>query len=224
MNRHILHIEDELAIAAIVKKHLKKSGFEVTNIYHGDKVIQWFRKHSPDLVILDLTLPGCDGIILCEKIREFSNVPIIIVSDRVSEDERLLGLESGADDYVCKPFSIRELVARVKVILRRINRLKEHQGGIFLNEEQSIVRTHTKQAELTSIELNILKLLLSRPNCIFSRKQIMDSMYADFRINSERTVDSHMLKLRKKLNQLELSQPPIRSVYGLGFKYELPNN
>ena len=222
MQKHILHVEDELAIASMVKKHLRQSGFDVSHIDHGDQVITWVKQHKPDLILLDVTLPGRDGWVLCGEIRQFSNLPIIMLTDKVTEEERLLGLEMGADDYICRPFSVKEMVMRVKVVLRRFNQCQScTPAGLFLNEDLYCVCVNNHQVALTAIEFNMIKLLVSKPNCIFSRTQIMNAMYTDFRINSERTVDSHILKLRKKLAALKLPKPPIRAVYGVGFKYEI---
>ncbi len=220
MTKHILLVEDELDIASVVKKYLVMSGFEVTHIANGYDVVNWVKTQQPDLVLLDLMLPGNDGLSICKSIRTFSGVPIIMVTAKVEEVDRLIGLEIGADDYVCKPFSVKELVARVKVILRRIEQPTKVGQALVLHAESLKASANGNEVELSAIEFNIFKLLQDRPGHVFSRQQIMNAMYADFRINSERTVDSHIRKLRQKMNLLELIDNPIRSIYGVGYKFE----
>lgn len=242
MPQHILIVEDEVKIAQLVHKYLQQSQFETTMIHHGDEVLPWFENNKPDLIVLDLMLPGTDGITLCQEIRKTSNVPIIMVTAKAEEIDRLLGLEVGADDYLCKPFSVRELVARVKTVLRRMSAnvvpkdsisgdetsseetASEELGlGISLDEDNMGVRIGNSSdgcttVELTAVEFQLLKMLMSRPSKIFSRQHLMDNMYEDRRVVSFRTIDSHIKKLRKKLGDYDC----IHSVYGVGYKFEIP--
>jgi len=222
VSKHILLVEDEKDIALVVQKYLVMSGFKVTHLNNGSDVVDWVRKNDPALVVLDLMLPGVDGLSICSMLRKFSDVPIIMVTAKIEEGDRLTGLDIGADDYVCKPFSVKELVSRVKVILRRVNQPLLIPQGVELHSESLSVTANGTNVELTVVEFNVFKLLRTRPSCVFSRQQIMDAMYADFRINSDRTVDSHVRNLRLKLNLLALPKNPIVSIYGIGYKFENP--
>ncbi len=220
MTKHILLVEDEKDIALVVQKYLVMSGFKVTHLSNGSDVVDWVKKNAPALVVLDLKLPGMDGLSICSILRNFTDVPIIMVTAKIEEGDRLTGLDIGADDYVCKPFSVKELVSRVKVILRRVHRPMLIPQRLELHTESLSASANGNNVELTVVEFNVFKLLRARPGCVFSRQQIMDAMYADFRINSERTVDSHVRNLRLKLNLLELPENPIVSIYGIGYKFE----
>ena len=167
-------------------------------------------------------LPGQSGIELCKAIRQFSNVPIIMVSAKVEEIDRLLGLELGADDYICKPFSYAELVARVKAILRRLNSAEPKATVMQLDESTYTVKFKTSCIELTNFEFQLFKPLFNNPNRIYSRDSLMDTMYADQRIVSHRTIDSHIKKLRKKLDELTQTDSVIQSVYGVGYRFVHP--
>ncbi len=184
-------------------------------------MVSWVREHLVDLVLLDIMLPGRDGLEICREIRTFSQVPIIMVTARVEEIDRILGLELGADDYICKPFSPREVVARVKAVLRRA------RGGpaapmsdLVLDESTYQARHRGRDLELTAVEFKLLKLLMENPGRIYGREQIMSRIYPDDRFVNDRTVDSHIKKLRKKLQAVEPGTDPIHSVYGVGYKFE----
>jgi two-component system sensor histidine kinase BaeS len=180
--------------------------------------------HSPDLIVLDLMLPGRDGLELCRDIRAFSRVPIIMATARAEEIDRLLGLELGADDYICKPYSPREVVARIKAVLRRAR--PEARGadgtGLSLDKAAYKVRAGAAEVELTAVEFHLFATLYGEPGRIYSRAQLMDRIYADQRVVSDRTIDSHIKKLRKKLAELLPGEELIHSVYGAGYRYE-PN-
>ena len=220
-------IEDEVDLANLVADYLKANNFQVTIFNRGDEAHQWLQSNEPALILLDLMLPGMDGLQICRLQRQRSAVPIIMMTAKVEEIDRLLGLELGADDYICKPFSAREVVARVKAVLRRTYikpqtiELPSHQP-VTLNEENMSVCIFEQPVVLTSVEFQLFALLYSQPGRIFSRQYILDNIYKDYRIVGDRTVDGHIKKLRKKLNdgnsQLEL----IHSVYGCGYKYEAP--
>ncbi|HEC57990.1 hypothetical protein LCGC14_1380620 [marine sediment metagenome] len=229
----ILIVEDELKLASLMNDYLQQSGFDCHLIHHGDEVIDWISNNPPSLVILDVMLPGKDGLTLCKEIRQFSNVPIIMVTARVDEIDRLLGLELGADDYICKPFSPREVVARVKAIFRRLNTATE-PNLIHLNSEQSNktqlieldphrqqIKVGDKVCELTSVEFQLLTTMAKEPGRIYSRDHLMDNMYKDNRIVSDRTIDSHIKKLRKRLSDYFPSYEFIHSVYGAGYRYDI---
>lgn len=221
MTEKILVVEDELKLAALLADYLKASGFTVFSLFDGMQVQAWVRENKPNLIILDIMLPGRDGMEICKEIRAFSRVPIIIVTARVEEIDRLLGLELGADDYICKPFSPREVVARVKAVLRRV------RDGQTISAQELVLDEHTYRAilqgndlELTAVEFKLLHLLVEHPGRIFSRQQIMDKIYSDERFVSDRTVDSHIKKIRRKIETVDPQSNLVRSVYSVGYKFE----
>ncbi|WP_075187674.1 response regulator [Teredinibacter haidensis] len=221
---HILIVEDEQDLATLMEDYLLAAGFSCSKIHNGLEVESGVEKHQPDLILLDLMLPGKDGLDICQALRSNNQpqIPIIMVTARVEEIDRLIGLELGADDYICKPFSPREVVARVKAVLRRSQQpLEAAQTGVELHEDSQQVTIQGRSTELTTIEFSLFKLLYNEPGKIFSRQFIMDNIYSDYRIVSDRTVDSHVKKLRKKLHELTTNQDIIHSVYGAGYKYEL---
>jgi two-component system, OmpR family, response regulator BaeR len=156
MNLHILIVEDEKKIAEILRDYLEKAGYTVSIQERGDRVIPLFKNNMPDLILLDIMLPGMDGIEICRQVRKFSNVPVIMITARVEEIDRLIGLELGADDYICKPFSPREVVARVKAVLRRMHLVLEEKvlisGNIIFDEEKHLVTINSQELKLTPIE------------------------------------------------------------------------
>ncbi|TAA47887.1 response regulator [Corallincola spongiicola] len=216
----ILLVEDEADIAEMVVKFIQAAGFNVTHFSTGVGVAEFVQQHRPDLVLLDLMLPGKDGLTCCKEIRAFSEVPIIMVTAKTEEVDRLIGLEIGADDYVCKPFSAPELVMRIKAIFRRIQPKSAPAKQLLLDHERFTVSYGDVSEQLTAVEFNLLALLHSQPGRIYSRQQIMDLVYKDYRVISDRTVDSHIRNLRKKLKCLNMPAEPVCSVYSVGYKYE----
>jgi two-component system response regulator BaeR len=218
----ILIVEDEEKLARLMADYLQNAGFVTHTLNDGLKVLPWLDKNAADLILLDVMLPGRDGLDLCRAIRRFSAVPMIMVTARIEEVDRLLGLELGADDYICKPFSLREMVARVKAVLRRLEpRVTEHGEALLkLDPERFRIRAGQLEAELTAVEFQLLQTLYRQPGRIFSRARLMDLIYPDQRIVSDRTIDSHVKKLRKKLAELLPGQELIHSVYGAGYRYE----
>lgn len=221
MNR-ILIVEDEFKLARLEADYLNNAGFATECLDDGLKVVPWLKQNPVDLVLLDLMLPGRDGLDICREIRSFSSVPIIIVTARIEEVDRLLGLELGADDYMCKPFSPREMVARVKAVLRRLQPPSANETDKLLSllPESFRVRAGVREMELTAVEFQLLQALYHQPGRIFSRSKLMDMIYQDQRIVSDRTIDSHIKKLRKKLSELLPGSELIHSVYGAGYRYE----
>ncbi|WP_282038568.1 response regulator [Halomonas alimentaria] len=227
--QRILIVEDEPKIARLVADYLAGSGFEPHHLDHGDSVLPWLEEtrqagEGPALVLLDLMLPGTDGLTLCREIRQrWPALPVIMLTARVEEVDRLLGLELGADDYICKPFSPREVVARVKAVLRRSQLASEPDAAgsdLVLDEEGWRALADGRDLGLTAVEFQLLKVMMHAPGRIFSRDQLMDHMYRDHRIVSERTVDSHVKKLRRKIAETWPEREVIRSVYGVGYKYQ----
>jgi two-component system response regulator BaeR len=217
----ILVVEDEEKLAGLLRDYLVQEGFEVAMLHRGDQVEEWVRTHGTDLVLLDLMLPGKSGLDVCKALRASTAVSIIIVTARVDEIDRLLGLELGADDYICKPFSPREVVARVKAVLRRVKRGDAPQdAGLTLDESGYKATLAGKDLGLTAVEFELLKVLFAHPGRIYTREQLMDAMYRDQRVVADRTVDSHVKKIRKKISAVLPDREIVHSVYGLGYKYE----
>ncbi|MBS0377770.1 MAG: response regulator [Proteobacteria bacterium] len=219
--RRILIAEDEPKLAALLRDYLTASGFDASCVSDGLRVVPEFRRSNPDLVILDLMLPHRDGLEICRELRTFSTVPIVMVTARVEEIDRLLGLELGADDYVCKPFSPREVVARIKAILRRATRGPAAAGGLTIDADRHRAEFEGVALELTPVEFRLLSTLAAAPGRVFSRARLMENLYPDHRIVTDRTVDSHVKNLRRKLEKVSQAHEAIQSVYGLGYKLEL---
>lgn len=224
MTERILIVEDELRIAQILSDYLAQAGYMVEHMDHGTGVVELVQKQPPDLILLDIMLPGCDGLEICKEVRKFSNLPIIMVSARVEELDRLLGLELGADDYICKPFSPREVVARVKVALRRLkpNTTTENENKLFvIDEESNRILVKGIVLELTRTEYRLLKHLASRPGRVYPRAQLVDLCAKLGEPAFDRVIDSHIKNLRKKIAKVLGEQEVIHSVYGIGYRFEL---
>ncbi|HYR34677.1 MAG TPA: response regulator [Burkholderiales bacterium] len=217
--KKILIVEDEAKLAALEADYLKAEGFEPHCIANGLEVVPWVRSHAPDLILLDLMLPGRDGLEVCRELRAFSDVPIVMVTARVEEIDRLVGLDLGADDYVCKPFSARELVARVKAILRR-GRMAVG-SSLALDEERHRATLDGRLLDLTPVEFRLLRTLAGAPGRVFSRDKLLEHLYADHRVVTDRTVDAHVKNLRRKLEEARPGHEMVFSIYGVGYKLEL---
>ena len=218
-------VEDEPKLARLLQGYLAKADFNSTIYDNGEEALDAIRRSPPDLVLLDLMLPGLDGMSVCRELRKSSDLPIIMLTARVEEIDRLLGLEIGADDYICKPYSPREVVARVKAVLRRSQ--PKNDGAVqneefTLDETKAMVSIRGAHCELTRVELYLLKALHDKPGQILSRDQLMHRIYSDNRIVSDRTIDSHVKKLRQKLHDLHADAEYVHSVYGIGYKFEMP--
>jgi two-component system response regulator BaeR len=218
----ILIVEDEPKLAALLADYLKAASYQTQIIGDGREVVPAVRAAPPDLILLDLMLPGRDGLEVCRELRTFSEVPIVMVTARVEEIDRLLGLEIGADDYICKPFSPREVVARVRAILRRAQRRPDAPAlaGLTIDDQQYRAAFNGEPLDLTPVEFRLLKTLAAAPGRVFSRQQLLDNLYADHRVVTDRTVDSHIKNLRRKLQQASPEQELIHSIYGVGYKLE----
>ena len=222
MAERILIVEDEEKLARLLRDYLVQEGFEVSVLHRGDEVEPWMQEHPVDLVLLDLMLPGKSGLDLCKALRARTpDLAIIMVTARVDEIDRLLGLELGADDYICKPFSPREVVARAKAVLRRARRgAAVSDSGLALDDAGFKASLGGKDLGLTAVEYQLLKVLAAHPGRIYTRDQLMDAMYRDERIVSDRTVDSHIKKIRRKIAAVAPDREVIHSLYGVGYKYE----
>ena len=225
----IFIVEDELKLALVLKKYLQAAGYNAMIFERGDVVVDAVREHSPDLILLDIMLPNKDGIEVCKELRAFSDVPIIMVTAKVEEIDRLIGLELGADDYICKPFSPREVVARVKAILKRTTRTEPEKlsaassSALVLDHANFQAALNGTELDLTPIEFKILAALFGPPSAVLNRDALMEHMYNDHRAVSDRTVDSHVANLRKKLKLVNPDAEYIQPVYGVGYRYSEPS-
>lgn len=218
----ILIVEDEPKLAALIRDYLIAAGYTTQCLDNGLEVVPAVRANEPRLILLDLMLPGRDGLQVCKDLRSFSAVPIIMITARVEEVDRLLGLDLGADDYICKPFSPREVVARVKAILRRSPQLVvTAPARLLIDEDRYQASLDGVALDLTPLELRLLSTLAQSPGRVFSRDQLLDRIYSDHRVVTDRTVDSHIRNLRRKLEQACPAETPIESLYGVGYRFQL---
>lgn len=220
MNQRILIVEDETKLSELLRDYLQQAGFSINIVGNGLDAIPTVREVSPDLILLDLMLPGRDGMEICRELRTISFVPVIMTTARVEEIDRLLGLELGADDYICKPYSPREVVARVRAVLRRSAGKTPAAGRLQLDEGRYCAIWEGRSVELTAVEFQLLRFLVASPGRIYSRQQLMDRIYPDQRSVSDRTIDSHIKKLRRKLLSITAGSELIRSVYGVGYTFD----
>jgi len=225
MNELLAVIEDEPDLAALIAAHLRKEGFRVETFGDAERFFRFLQKKTPDLILLDLMLPDMNGLDVCKQLKrseDWKSIPVIMVTARAEETDRVLGLELGADDYVTKPFSLKELAARVKAVLRRMEPaerpgLIDVGAGLILDSERFEVRRDGQPVELTSTEFKILRLLASKKGRVFSREQILDELWGNDKIVLDRTVDVHVKNLRDKLGD---SARVIKNVRSVGYKVE----
>ncbi len=220
----ILVVEDDPKIAELLADYLKASDYAVTIVGDGQAAVEFARTQSPSCILLDLNLPILDGLEACKAIRVFSNVPIAIVTARVDEIDRLVGLELGADDYICKPFSPREVVARVKALLRRSSSMKQGAAALEVDVERMKVTMKGKAVVLTAVECRLLATLADQPGRVFSRDQLLSAAHREWRDVGDRAIDSHVRNLRRKLEAVQPGFDCIRSVYGAGYAFEPPES
>ena len=222
--KHVLIVEEEKKLADVLIAYLNQNQFKVTHFESGSDVVDWVKTNQPNIILLDLMLPDVNGKDLCKEIRQFSMVPIIMVTAMIDEIDRLIGLELGADDYVCKPFSPKEVVARVKAVLRRSEGGLNH-GEVYdafeVNDQTYTIKLHRDRLDLTPGEFRLLKMFLQSPGRVFNRDQILNNIFEDGRIVLDRTVDTHVKNLRHKLKTASPEHDYIRSVYGIGYSFEL---
>lgn len=223
MSKRILIIDDEPKIVEICRDYLKAAGFDVVSALDGPGGLEKWRREKPDLVILDLMLPGMDGLDVCREMRKEGSTPVIMLTARVEETDKLIGLELGADDYITKPFSPRELVARVRTVLRRVQADATAEviraGGITLDRTRFTVTVQDHSLSLTPTEFEILATLASQPGRIFSRSQLLVAVHGVSFESYERAIDSHMRNLRKKLAATAVGRELITTVHGVGYKF-----
>lgn len=222
--RRVLVIEDDVKIARLLIDYLRNEGYEARSVADGRDGLRQIEQSSPDLVILDLMLPGLDGIGVCKAVRHFSDVPILMLTARVDEVDRLLGLDTGADDYVCKPFGPREVMARVRALLRRANgRVSTSSVPWTVDENAQRIAWAGNPLPLTQLEYRLLRRLVSFPGRVYSREQLLDGVHPDLRDSSDRAIDSHIKNLRRKIQAVDPDCECIVSVYGVGYRLDAPD-
>jgi len=224
MSQKILVVDDELDIVKVVRAYLEQSGFHVITASDGQQALAVFRHEQPDLIVLDLNLPKMDGLDVCRAIRRESSVPIIMLTARVDETDRLIGLEIGADDYIVKPFSPREVVARVRSVLRRSAPPVEQPsiitiGALTIDPIRHEVQLQDRVIDLTPSEFNILLALASQPGRAFSRMDLLDAAQGEAYEGYERSIDVHIKNLRQKLGDEPRDPTYVLTVYGVGYKF-----
>jgi DNA-binding response OmpR family regulator len=224
----VLVVDDDHKITSLVRMYLEREGFHVIAAYDGDQALELFERHHPDFVILDLMLPRTDGIAVCRQLRERSAVPILMLTARVEEIDKLVGLSVGADDYVTKPFSPRELVARVQAILRRAATPRQRttrlvRGNLTMDLERHEVSVGGREVHLTPNEYKVLQALMEFPGRVFTRDQLLAHVYAfDEAVVVDRTIDVRIGKLREKLGDNPARPRYIETVRGVGYKLVEP--
>ena len=225
MPKKVFVVDDEPQIVKVLRVYLEKAGFQVITASDGTAALSTFQREKPDFMILDLNLPGMDGLEICKAVRRESNIPILMLTARVEEADKLIGLELGADDYVVKPFSPREVVARVKTIFRRSAAESAKStliqvGQLVIDQEQHSVNLAGQAIDLTPTEFEILVTLAKQPKRVFSRLQIMEQAQGDAFEGYERTIDAHIKNIRNKLEPNPRKPIYILTVFGLGYKLE----
>ncbi|MEC7219765.1 MAG: response regulator [SAR324 cluster bacterium] len=219
----ILIVEDEPKISHLLRDYLQQAGYETRESLNYDQIRSWVEQEEINLILLDWMLPGMSGLEICQQLRTISNVPILMITARVEEIDRLKGLDSGADDYICKPFSPREVVARVKAVLRRTNH-EDHAeliaGPLRLDQTTHQVWVDESEVVLTPNEFGVLRVLLQRPGKVWSRESLLQQVQG-YQFNGyDRTIDTHVKNLRKKLATYGL-ESSIVTVYGIGYRFQL---
>ena len=222
MQPKVLIVEDDERIAALVSKNLEAAGLGSVVVHRGDEALECLGSLSPALILLDILLPGLDGLELIRQIRKGSSVPIMMLTARSSEAEKVLGFELGADDYVTKPFSTRELIARVRALLRRTategQRLLERRG-LEIDLGRRTVARDGEHLDITSLEFDLLSFLAQRPGRVFSRQELMDQVWGEGRVVDDRSIDSLISRLRRKLEPEPANPLYVQTVWGAGYRF-----
>lgn len=222
-SQKILIVEDEENIAEVLIAYAKQQNYETKHFNSGKGVVSFVKQNAVDLILLDLMLPDVDGTALCKKIRAFSSVPIIMLSAKSEEIDRLLGLELGADDYICKPFSPKEVIARIKAVLRRTSQPKTNTiiyNNFQLHKDDYQARLNGKSIGFTAVEFKIFLLFISHVGRVFTREDIINNVYSDTTDISDRNIDTHIKNIRKKINDIQAGLNPIAAVYSVGYKFK----
>jgi two-component system, OmpR family, alkaline phosphatase synthesis response regulator PhoP len=225
-NKIILVVDDDAKIVELVKIYLKRDGYSVITAYNGTDALKTAQQNKPDLIVLDIMLPGIDGLEICRELRKASTVPIILLTARTTEEDRIKGLDLGADDYVTKPFSPKELAARIRAVFRRMPDEILEMGAEELSYEDLVINfpkhevyLKGSQMDLTPVEFKLLGILVREPGRVFSRSQLVEKVMGyDFE-GFDRTIDVHILNLRRKLEPYPSHPQYIKTVYGSGYKF-----
>ena len=223
----IMLVDDDPNIRQLVNLYLEKEGFEVTMADRGDEALKMFKAAPPNLILLDLMLPGMDGWQVCREVRKVSNIPIIMLTAKDETFDKVLGLELGADDYVVKPFDMKELVARIKAVIRRYQTAENPDNkelvfpGLTINISHYTVSYMGRELEMPPKELELLYFLASHPNMVFTREQLLEQVWGYDFFGDSRTVDVHVKRLREKLTDGEQMGWQIKTVWGVGYKFEV---
>lgn len=222
--KKIVLIEDDSDLFSLLKYNLEKEGYTVAGSQTGKGAVELCRRERPDLIILDVMLPDSDGFDVCRGIRshhELAHIPVIFLTARAAETDRIVGLELGANDYIVKPFFVRELIARVKIQFRSQAQTARilKSGGLELDRSSMQVRLHGKLLSLTATEFRLLEFLMSRPGAVFSRDQLLDAVWGHDRAVTDRTVDVYILRIRQKIEADAANPSFIRSVRGFGYSF-----
>ena len=220
----VLVVDDETKLVRLIHAYLQEAGFKVVTAFDGSQALQQFERESPDLIVLDLMLPQLDGLEVARRVRHKSNVPIIMLTARVAETERVVGLELGADDYVTKPFSPRELVARVRAVLRRGSHppaaQKVESGRLCIDVDGHQASLDDRAVDLTPSEFTLLLTMAQQPGRAFTRRQLMEAITASGYATVERAIDTHIKNLRRKIEDDPINPAYIHTVRGVGYKFQ----
>ncbi|WP_350586565.1 response regulator [Pseudoalteromonas sp. RB2-MNA-CIBAN-0110] len=222
-SQKILIVEDEENIAEVLIAYAKQQDYETEHFNSGKGVVSFVKQNAVDLILLDLMLPDVDGTELCKQIRAFSSVPIIMLTAKSEEIYRLRGLELGADDYICKPFSPKEVIARIKAVLRRTSQPKTNiinHNNFQLHKDDYEARLNGKSIGFTAVEFKIFLLFISHVGRVFTREDIINNVYSDTTDISDRNIDTHIKNIRKKINDIQAGLNPIAAVYSVGYKFK----
>ncbi len=225
----VLLADDDAKIRELLELYLTKEGFAVVHASDGAEAILKAQQLKPDLIVLDIMMPVMDGMEVCRQVRKFSRVPVIMLTARLEDEDRIQGLELGADDYVSKPFNPRELVARVKAVLRRVPGKEEEQAGsdlikfpnLMINRQEYVATSSGTSVQLTAKEMDLLWHMASHPGRVFSREQLLESIWGYEYFGDTRTVDTHIKRIRQKLGVKDDSLWDIKTVWGVGYKFEV---
>lgn len=219
----VLIAEDDDQIAAVLVDYLHQAGFDTHRVADGNEALQAVRQDMPAVLILDIMLPGMDGIAVCQSVRQFSALPILMLTAKSDEEDRLIGLESGADDYVCKPFSPREIVARVRGLVRRSSASLSGavpSTGFSFGDAAERIRWGGEIIPLTKVEERLLRTMACQPHRVFTREALLNILHDEFRDIGDRAIDTHIKNLRRKLKQVVAHKEFIHAMYGVGYYFE----
>ena len=223
----VLIVDDDVHIAELISLYMEKEGYETYEVHSGSDVMEAFKRFDPHIVLLDIMLPGVDGYQVCRQIRQLSNTPIIMLTAKGETFDKVLGLEMGADDYIVKPFDSKELVARVKAVLRRYDTKRENEvkkiayPNLVINQGTYLATYHGQDISFPPKEFELLSFLAQHPNQVFTREKLLDKIWGYEFVGDTRTVDVHIKRIREKLNK---DDPwSIMTIWSVGYKFNVPN-